>query len=33
MQELEIWPETKLEGRDVEPNASLGKTMKYMLKK
>lgn len=32
MQDLKIWLETKLEGRDVEPNAGLGKAMKYMLK-
>ncbi len=32
MQELKTWLETTLEGRNVEPNASLGKAMKYMLK-
>ncbi len=32
MQDLKLWLETKLEGRDIEPNASLGKAMKYMLK-
>ena len=32
MQDLKIWLETKLGQREVEPNASLGKAMKYMIK-
>jgi hypothetical protein len=32
MQALKTWLETKLGQREVEPNASLGKAMKYMIK-